>query len=84
MDYRLLVDFDVWEVIDELPQSTQLLIKNRLRKMRRYPDLCSDFQGSVPNGPLLDITLVAGYALTYWIDFADRHVKVLKIQSADF
>jgi mRNA-degrading endonuclease RelE of RelBE toxin-antitoxin system len=83
MDYRLLVDLEVIDALDELPRKTQLLIKNRLRKMRRYPDLCSDFQGSVPNGPLLDVTIVAGYALSYWIDFADRHVKVLKIQSAD-
>lgn len=58
MDYELLVELNVWEAIDELPEKTRLLIKNRLRKIRRYPDLCSDFQGSA-NGRLLDISIVA-------------------------
>ena len=31
----------------------------------------------------LDGHICEGYAILYWNDFADRHVKILEIHSAD-
>jgi hypothetical protein len=52
-------------------------------KLRAIPDECSDFHGYAPNGRRLEISIHAGFAISYWIDFTDRHVNVVRIQSAD-
>jgi len=32
---------------------------------------------------MVEITIIGDYALVYWIDTADQHVKILDIHSAD-
>ena len=34
-------------------------------------------------GAKLDVFIVEDWAFCYWIDFPDRHVKVLALESAD-
>ncbi len=34
-------------------------------------------------GRLVQIMIVGNYAITYWIDDADQHIKILDIHSAD-
>ena len=34
-------------------------------------------------GRLLYIAIVGDFAITYWVDDADRHIKVLDIHAAD-
>jgi len=47
------------------------------------PDQLSDYREPNPRGIPLDVHLCAGFAVKYWIDFADRHVKVLDLEPAD-
>ena len=44
--------------------------------------MLSDYREANPRGIPLDVHLCAGFAIKYWIDFADRHVKVLDLEPA--
>lgn len=81
--YRLLVDWEVIEKLNQLPVKTRRALREALRRIAHTPDLLSDYREPNPRGIPLDVHVCAGYALKYWIDFPDRHVKVLDLQTAD-
>lgn len=81
--YRLLVDWEVIEKINLLPWRTRRIIRDALMRIAEYPDRFSDFREPNPRGIPLDVHLCQGFAIKYWIDFADRHVKVLDLEPAD-
>jgi hypothetical protein len=47
-----------------------------------YPDTSADFHETERSGRRVEISVFAGYAIHYWIDFADRHVKILVLKPA--
>ena len=81
--YRLLVDWEVIEKLRQLPRSTRQKLGPILVRIAATPDLFSDYREPNPRGIPLDVHLCAGFAIKYWIDFADRHVKVLDLEPAD-
>jgi len=81
--YRLLVDCEVVEQLNALPKAKRLIVRRALAKIAEFPDAASDFRETGPHGIRIDVHLAAGFAIKYWIDFADRHVKVLDLESAD-
>ena len=81
--YRLLVDWEVIEKINQLPRQTRLALRQAFSKIGSAPDQLSDYREPNPRGIPLDVHLCAGFAIKYWIDFADRHVKVLDLEPAD-
>ena len=81
--YRLLVDWEVIEKLQQLPRSTRQKLRLVLARIAATPDLLSDYREPNPRGIPLDVHLCAGFAIKYWIDFADRHVKVLDLEPAD-
>jgi hypothetical protein len=83
MSYRLLLDIEVVEFIAALPRQTQIQLRRRLGEMQSAPERFADFQEPDPAGRLLDVRVHCGFAIYYWEDFADRHVKVLRIRRAD-
>lgn len=83
MDYRLLVDLEAIAVLDVLPAKTRALLLRHFVALRSAPDRHADFHGNDRSGRRIEISVFAGYAIHYWIDFPDRHVKVLVIKSAD-
>jgi len=52
-------------------------------KLRSTPDQYSDYQEYDRIGRRIEIHVFAGHSIHFWIDFADRHVKVLAIKPAD-
>jgi hypothetical protein len=82
-EYRLLVDWDVIAKLNALPVSTRRILRQAFTRIGLAPDQCSDYRESNPKGIPLDVHLCHGFALKYWIDFADRHVKILELDSAD-
>jgi hypothetical protein len=52
-------------------------------KLRSTPDQYVDYHEYDATGRRIEISVFAGYSIHYWIDFADRHVKVLAVNSAD-
>ncbi len=83
MKYRLLLDLEVVEFMTGLPRRDQLRLRRRLHEIREGPDRFADFQEPDPKGRLLDVHVCFGFAIYFWDDVADRHVKVLRIRRAD-
>ncbi len=83
MEYPLLISLDVLEFTERLPRNTRVGLRNTISKIGGDPTGMSDATGYDSTGRIVQITVVGDYALTYWIDDADRHVKILDIHSAD-
>lgn len=83
MDYRLLVSIDVVEFVERLPARLRKPIRSSFVSISEDPLGCSDATDYDDTGRLLHVTIVGDFALMYWIDDADRHVKILDIHAAD-
>lgn len=83
MKYRLLVAVEVIECLESLPPARRNLIWNRLRQIAESPNYFSDYLAKDSHGRDVDVHVFAGFAIRYWDDFADRHVKILEMQGAD-
>jgi hypothetical protein len=83
MKYRLLVDLEVTEFTQRLPKRVRDELFAHLRRIRDFPSRYSDYQENDEVGRPVQIAIYAGFALHYWIDETDCHVKVLAIRTAD-
>jgi hypothetical protein len=81
--YRLLIAWQLWPEIHALPVRTRRLLFRKFDQLEQHPDAASEFQIADATGRLLDGFILGRIAFYYWIDFADRHVKVLRIGPAD-
>lgn len=83
MEYRLLVDLEAVAVLDTLPKRIRARLLNHFVALRSAPDRNSDFHEHDKSGRCIEISVFADHAIHYWIDFPDRHVKVLIVCPAD-
>ena len=83
MDYRVLISIEVVEFVDRLPSRTKRRVRDAIRSIGHDPLGNSDAIDQDDTGRRLEIAVVGDYALMYWIDEADRHVKILDIHAAD-
>jgi hypothetical protein len=81
--YRLLVDWEVVEQLNSLPPSLRRSLRNEFLRLKEYPDAMSEFEERADDGRMLNGIIRHGIAILYWIDFPDRHVKVLAMTHAD-
>ena len=81
--YELLLAWAVIEQLNALPKSRRLRLGRQLLKLEETPDLLSEFADTADDGRRLEVFIFDGWAVFYWIDFADRHVKVLEMKPAD-
>jgi hypothetical protein len=83
MNFRLLLDIEVVEFIATLPRREQIRLRKRLGEIQATPTRFADFLKPGPDGRSLDVHIHCGFAIYYWEDIADRHIKVLRIRRAD-
>ena len=83
MNYRLLLDIEVVEFIASLPRREQIRLRKRLGEIQATPTRFADFCEPEPDGRTLDVHVHCGFAIYYWDDFVDRHIKVFRIRRAD-
>jgi hypothetical protein len=83
MNYRLLLDVEVIDFMQSLPRGEQIMLRRRLAQIQSSPIQFADFQEREPNGRSLDVHIHGGFAISYWDDFPDRHVKIFSIRRAD-
>ncbi len=83
MEFRLLIDLEVVETLDGLPTRVRNRLLAQLQKIRSFPSNFSDYYEQDASGRRVEICIFSGWAVHYWIDFADRHVKVLALTPAD-
>ena len=66
-----------------MPKQSRARLLAHLSKLRQFPEGHSDYQERDGIGRRVEISVFAGYAIQYWIDSADRHIKVLALNPAD-
>ena len=83
MHYRLLIDLEGVAILESLPKRIRSRLFDQFHKLRDFPSHYSDCAEYDNVGRRVEICIVAGWAIHYWIDEADRHVKVLALTPAD-
>jgi hypothetical protein len=78
-----LIGWHLWPEINALPVPVRRALYRKFDQLEEVPDAVSEFQTVGESGRTLDGFIVGRLAFSYWIDFADRHVKVLRIGPAD-
>ena len=78
-----MVSIDVVEFIERLPSKTRKALRGAIHTIGKDPHGRSDSEDYDQLGRLTHIAIVGEYALMYWVDDADRHVKILDIHAAD-
>lgn len=82
-DYRLLIDADALDFIASLKRADQKRIFQRMRQIQDYPSNFCDYEERDTVGTRVQVNVFDRFAIAYWEDFADRHVKVLAVRPAD-
>jgi hypothetical protein len=83
MRYRLLIDYEVIEFLETLSRKDQRLLRNRFVAIQNDARQFSDYTESDDTGRRADIHICGRYAVKFWEDHADRHVKILDVHLAD-
>jgi hypothetical protein len=82
-EYRLLVAYEVFEFLEGLPAKDRKKLRGSFLEINDWPSRYSDFKEPDDTGRHLDVHICGRYAIRYWEDFADRHVKILEVSFAD-
>jgi hypothetical protein len=82
-DWRLLVDIEVLEFLRRLAKREPADLLRRFREIAALPSDFSDFTEFDLVGRRIDVHVFAKFAIKYWADHADRHVKILDLHLAD-
>ncbi|QIF05170.1 hypothetical protein [Roseimicrobium sp. ORNL1] len=79
MKLRLLVDLEVIEALQQLPVAQRKLLLTRFRAIQDFPANYSDYSQPAEHSMRVDVNVCGNWAIHYWADHNDRHVKVLKL-----
>lgn len=82
MSYRLLISLEVIEFLERLPKPIRQRLRSRFVAMLNEPAMFSDYVHHEPDGRRLDVHVFGPYAIYYWDDFADRDLKIIRIEKA--
>ncbi|MCO5052516.1 MAG: hypothetical protein M9920_09450 [Verrucomicrobiae bacterium] len=82
-DARLLIDIEVLEFLRTLHPKEQAGLLNRFREIAAFPSKFSDFVELDSVGRRVGVHIFGKFAIKFWDDFADRHVKILDVHPAD-
>jgi len=83
MNFRLLIDYEVIEFLETLSGKDQRLLRNRFVDIQGFPSRHSDYIESDNAGRRVDIHICGKYAIKFWEDHADQHLKILDVHFAD-
>ena len=83
MNFRLLVDFEVVEYIASLRPRDRRMLRQRLLQIQEFPGNFADYTETDAHGRTVHISVCRQYAIKFWADWADRHIKVLDLHLAD-
>jgi hypothetical protein len=82
-DARLLIDIAVLDFLRTLPPREQRDLLKRFREIAAFPSNFSDFVEYDSAGRRVSVHVFGKFAIKFWDDFADRHVKILDLHFAD-
>ena len=81
--FRLLIDYSVVVYIEGLPRHVRRAIRDRFVEIRDFPANRSDYIERDSVGREVAINMCGAFAIKFWIDHADRQVKILDVHPAD-
>jgi len=82
IEYRLLLAHEVIVFLDSIKAAERKRLMKRFLEITSYPARYADYEERDVTGRRLYVNVHAGYAIAYWEDFADRHLKVLDVRPA--
>jgi hypothetical protein len=82
-DARLLIDIEVFEFLRTLRPKEQAGLLQCFREIAAFPSRFSDFAEHDSSGRRVEVHIFGKFAIKFWDDFADRHVKILDVHPAD-
>ena len=77
------MDWEVIEIVNDFPGALRRRLKDVFVRIGKFPDRMFDYMEPNERGIELAVHLAHGFAIKYWTDFADRHVKILDLVAAD-
>jgi mRNA-degrading endonuclease RelE of RelBE toxin-antitoxin system len=77
---QIVLVLEAVQVIRSLPRRQQEIINDRLMYLGQYPHAGTDAIEIDDSGREICVNLHANYRIKYWIDPAEREIKVLRIQ----
>ena len=83
MKPRLLVDSEVIEFLGRLKRRDREFLLTRFEAIRDFPGAHVDYRHRDETGRDLDGHIAGRFAIVFWDDFADRHVKIMGLTWAD-
>jgi hypothetical protein len=83
MMFRLLIDLDAIDFMQKLPRARRERLFIHFREIQRWPERLSDYAEHDETGRRVEVSVVDGFAIYYWIDHADQQIKILKLVVAD-
>ena len=82
-EYRLFIEIRVFEQLRALRSAERSRLLDALESIRLRPEHCSDYSEPDSDGRRVCIHISGRFAVKYWEDAADRHVKILDLHPAD-
>ena len=79
----MLLDLEVYDLLATLPKAERGMLRRRFGESREAPEQWRQFEESDPTGGPIGVTICGRFAVRFWDDFADRHLKILAIVPAD-
>jgi hypothetical protein len=83
MKFRLLIDYEVIEFLETLPRADRLMLRNQLVAIQNFPSRHSDYHEYDSEGRRIEIHVCGKFAIKFWADHADKHLKILDVHLAD-
>ena len=82
-DSRLLIAIEVLDFLRTLQRREQQGLLKRCREIAAMPSNFTDFFEYDSADRRLGVHIFNRFAIKFWDDFADRHVKILDLHFAD-
>jgi len=82
-DARLLIDIEVLDFLRTLPPHQQRGLLKHFREIAAFPSNFSDLVEYDSAGRRVNVHVFGKFAIKFWDDFADRHIKILDVHCAD-
>ena len=82
-EHRLLIAIEVLDYLRTLRRREQVDLMRRFREIAAFPSNFSDFIEHDSVGRPLGVHVFGKFAIKFWNDFADQHIKILDLHLAD-
>ena len=82
-DYHLLIAGDVVDILLSLPKKERELLRSHIARIAANPSLHRTYLVKDDVGRDLDVHVAGRNAIVYWLDHADRQVKIIDLLPVD-